>query len=722
MTPSAASHGRWRRRPRSAAQPIASKRALEGDDLDAASREVAAFEQALGEQQVSQAALTSAQKGITELEDALGPDAYWKARTWKRLVAIGAGPAANIALTVVLFTFLFLTVAGKATPTVATVAPEIESGVVSPAQKMGLQAGDRVVAINGKPVVASEIAETIAGSGGKPLTLTVVRHGARLNLGPVAARLVDDRYRLGFGLEGSGMSPVPAFGNAVKVTGLVSREIVKSLGRLVTGKGRDQVSSPIGITRASSDAVQQGTDNYLWVLGLVSLSLALLNLLPLLPLDGGHILFTLIEGARGRFLRREIYERVSMVGLALVLLLFFVGLSNDIGKLLLVDSDSRYPLGVSSEVQIRVGDVAIGGGAPVVVQSMTLTKTHDVPATTAQIAALASAGCEVVRVAVPKNEDAAALPLIVRLSPIPVIADIHFNASLAVKAIAAGVAAVRINPGNIGGPEKVEQVVSAAKNAGIPMRIGANSGSLPKHLFELAQKDQAEALVAAALEEVELLERLEYRDFKISVKATHVPTMIRAYRMLSAKVPYPLHLGVTESGTEFAGAIKSSVGIGSLLADGIGDTIRVSLTADPVKEVEVAWEILKALGLRERGPVMIACPSCGRDNVGVETLARAVEDRLRAYPEAFEVAVMGCAVNGPGEAGDADFGIAGGRESGFVYAHGRVLKKVPSEALIDELFVEIDRWLADGMKRPKRLKMAKPAALAMAEASLIPLD
>ena len=254
------------------------------------------------------------------------------------------------------------------------------------------------------------------------------------------------------------------------------------------------------------------------------------------------------------------------------------------------------------------------------------------------------------------------------------------------------------------------------------MRIGANTGSLPKHLYPLAQQDQAEALVAAALEEVELLERLEYRDFKISVKATHVPTMIRAYRMLAAKVPYPLHLGVTEAGTEFAGAIKSAVGIGSLLADGIGDTMRVSLTADPVKEVEVAWEILKALGLRERGPVMIACPSCGRDNVGVESLARVVEDRLRAYPEAFEVAVMGCAVNGPGEAGDADFGIAGGRDVGFIYAHGRVLKKVSSETLIDELFVEIDRWLAEGMKRPKRLKMAKPAALAMAEASLIPLD
>jgi (E)-4-hydroxy-3-methylbut-2-enyl-diphosphate synthase len=377
---------------------------------------------------------------------------------------------------------------------------------------------------------------------------------------------------------------------------------------------------------------------------------------------------------------------------------------------------------MASERAIKLGNVPIGGGAPVVVQSMTLTPTHDVAATTAQIAALASAGCEVVRCAVPKIRDADALRSIVRLSPLPVIADIHFNASLALRAIDAGVAAVRINPGNIGGPEKVEQVVTAAKKAGIPMRIGANSGSLPRHLDHVAQKDQAEALVAAALEEVELLEKLDYRDFKISVKATHVPTMIRAYRMLATKVDYPLHLGVTEAGTPFAGTIKSAVGIGSLLADGIGDTLRVSLTADPVKEVEVAWEILKALGLRERGPVLIACPSCGRDNVGVENLAVVVEERLREYPEAFEVAVMGCAVNGPGEAGDADFGIAGGRESGFIYAHGRVLKKVSSEELIDELFREIDRWIADGMYRPKRLKMAKPAALAMAEASLIPLD
>jgi (E)-4-hydroxy-3-methylbut-2-enyl-diphosphate synthase len=375
---------------------------------------------------------------------------------------------------------------------------------------------------------------------------------------------------------------------------------------------------------------------------------------------------------------------------------------------------------MASERQIHVGGVAIGGGAPVVVQSMTLTKTYDVDATMGQIADLASAGCEIVRVAVPKSEDAEALSKLVYLSPVPIIADIHFNASLALRAIDAGVAAVRINPGNIGGPDKVASVVEAAKAKGIPMRIGANSGSLPKHLVELAQRDTAEALVEEALEQVRLLESMDYYDFKISVKSSSVPTMIRAYRMLSERVPYPLHLGVTEAGPISTGSIKSAIGVGSLLMDGIGDTIRISLTADPVEEVKVAWEILKALGLRERGPVMIACPSCGRDNVGVWNLAEAVEERLKSYPQAFEVAVMGCAVNGPGEAGDADFGIAGGRDTGFIYTHGRVLKKVSSDILVDELFHEIDTWIAGGMERPKRLKLAKPAALLMAEAAQRP--
>jgi (E)-4-hydroxy-3-methylbut-2-enyl-diphosphate synthase len=377
---------------------------------------------------------------------------------------------------------------------------------------------------------------------------------------------------------------------------------------------------------------------------------------------------------------------------------------------------------MASTAQIDVGGVPMGGGAPVVVQSMTLTYTHDVDATMEQIGRLASAGCEVVRVAVPKDEDAQALRKLVYLSPLPIVADIHFNASLALKAIEAGVAKVRINPGNIGGLDKTAQVVNAAKAKGIPMRIGANSGSLPKHLIPLAQQDTAAALVEEALEQVRLLESMDYREFAISVKSSSVPTMIRAYRLLSEKVPYPLHLGVTEAGPPPAGVIKSSIGVGALLMDGIGDTIRISLTADPVKEVEAAWDILKSLGLRERGPIMIACPSCGRDNVGVEKLAEVVAERLRTYPEAFEVAVMGCAVNGPGEAGDADFGIAGGRDVGFIYAHGRVLKKVSSDILIDELFHEVDRWIEAGMPRPKRLKLAKPAAQVMAEAAQRPVE
>jgi len=309
------------------------KRALEASDLAAAHGAVDEFDEALSTHTVSPAARASAEKGVTELRDALGPDAYWKAPTWKRLVAIGAGPAANILLTIVLFTFLFMTVAGQATRTIDTVAPELQAGTKSPAQTIGLQAGDRIVAIDGLPVQADEIAQTIGDSAGKAMTLTIVRNGEEQKVGPVSAQLVDGRYRLGFSLDGEGLGFIPAVGHAVKVTGIVSKEIVKSLGRLLTGEGRDEVSSPIGITRASSDAVERGADSYLWVLGLISLSLALLNLLPLLPLDGGHILFTLVEGARGRFVRREIYERVSMVGLALVLLLFFVGLSNDIGKL-----------------------------------------------------------------------------------------------------------------------------------------------------------------------------------------------------------------------------------------------------------------------------------------------------------------------------------------------------------------------------------------------------
>lgn len=303
------------------------KRALVGDDLQASLGTLDDFEQELRTRKLSSAAMASAEKGLTELRDGLGPDAYWKAATWKRLVAIAAGPAANILLAIVLFTFLFMTGSGKATRTVAEVVPD------SPAAEIGLRPGDRLIQIDDRVVTASDIPEVISGSEGAPLVLTVVRGGEEVILGPVSARPIEDVYRLGFGLEGVGLGPIEAVERAFEVTGIISREIVFSLGRLVTGDGRENVSSPIGITQASSDAVERGAENYLWVLGLISLSLALLNLLPLLPLDGGHILFSLIEGARGRFLKREIYERVSVVGLGLVLLLFFVGLSNDIGRL-----------------------------------------------------------------------------------------------------------------------------------------------------------------------------------------------------------------------------------------------------------------------------------------------------------------------------------------------------------------------------------------------------
>jgi regulator of sigma E protease len=303
------------------------KRSLEQDDLDASLADVDELDDDLRATALSPAALASAEKGVTELRDALGPDAYWKAPTWKRFVAIAAGPAANVLLAVVLFTFLFMTSSGKATQEVAEVAPD------TPAAAMGLRAGDRVVAIEGEPVTASEIPDAISGSDGRPIVVTVIRSGEEIDLGPTSARLSDGTYRLGFALAGEGLGFVEAIGRAFEVTGIIAREIVYSLGRLVTGEGRENVSSPIGITQASSDAVERGAENYLWVLGLISLSLALLNLLPLLPLDGGHIVFILVEGARGRYLKREIYERVSMVGLAVVLLLFFVGLSNDIGRL-----------------------------------------------------------------------------------------------------------------------------------------------------------------------------------------------------------------------------------------------------------------------------------------------------------------------------------------------------------------------------------------------------
>ncbi|MEA2277503.1 MAG: (E)-4-hydroxy-3-methylbut-2-enyl-diphosphate synthase [Solirubrobacteraceae bacterium] len=366
--------------------------------------------------------------------------------------------------------------------------------------------------------------------------------------------------------------------------------------------------------------------------------------------------------------------------------------------------------------QIHVGGVPIGGGAPVAVQTMTKTETANLAATMEQIRTVAEAGADIVRVAVPREQDVEALKTIVVQSPIPVIADIHFNHTLAIKAIEAGAHCVRINPGNIGGPDKTAEVVEAAKRHGTPIRVGVNSGSLPKHLRELEFTNPIEALVTAATEWVDLMHRLDFHDFKVSMKSTSVPNTIASNRLLSEKIDHPLHLGVTEAGTKWSGSLKSAVGLGALLADGIGDTIRISLsTFHAEEEVKVAWEILKALKLRERGPVLIACPTCGRLQFDMDSVVAEVERRLEAYEDAIEVSILGCAVNGIGEARHADFGITGAKDAGMIFSRGEPLKKVPTERLVDELFAEIDRYYARGKQVVRDEAQAAEAAAWLAE-------
>ncbi len=348
--------------------------------------------------------------------------------------------------------------------------------------------------------------------------------------------------------------------------------------------------------------------------------------------------------------------------------------------------------------QINVGNVAIGGGAQVVVQSMTNTDTRDIPATLAQIEALAKAGCEVVRLAVLDRDAASALGDIAHKSVLPVIADIHFDYQLALMAIKEGVHGLRLNPGNIGARWKVQEVVRACKEREVPIRIGVNAGSLEKEILEKHQGVTAQGMVESALGHIRLLEEEGYDKIKVSLKASHVPLMLEAYRKISNTVDYPLHIGVTEAGTVRSGVIKSAVGIGSLLAEGIGDTLRVSLTGDPVQEIPVALEILRVLGLRKRGVELISCPTCGRTQVNLAELAEKVEDKLSHLPSLerpLKVAVMGCAVNGPGEAREADFGIAGGKGMGLLFKKGEIVARLTEEELLPALLQEIENYVKE---------------------------
>ena len=345
---------------------------------------------------------------------------------------------------------------------------------------------------------------------------------------------------------------------------------------------------------------------------------------------------------------------------------------------------------------VSVGPVTIGGGAPIVVQSMTNTDTRDVGATLAQIHALADAGCEIVRLAVLDDEATAALKEIAANSPLPVIADIHFDYRLAIRAVEQGVHGLRLNPGNIGARWKVQEVVRAVKEQQIPIRIGVNAGSMEKELLEKYGGPTASGMVESALGHIRLLEEEGYNKIKVSLKASSVPLMLEAYRKIYEEIDYPLHLGVTEAGTVRSGVVKSAIGIGTLLSEGIGDTIRVSLTGDPVREIPVALEILRVLGLRHRSVELISCPTCGRTQVDLALLAESVEERLAHLPgldKPLKVAVMGCAVNGPGEAREADFGIAGGKGMGLLFRKGEIVARLPENELLPALLREIEDYV-----------------------------
>ena len=343
-----------------------------------------------------------------------------------------------------------------------------------------------------------------------------------------------------------------------------------------------------------------------------------------------------------------------------------------------------------TSLPLRIGSVIVGGDAPIIVQSMTKTDTHDIPATIGQIRELEECGCEIVRVAVRDKEAAESISAIKKGISLPVIADIHFDYRLALLALQSGSDGLRLNPGNIGDRKQIAKVVAAAKEREVPIRIGVNAGSLPPN-FE-PDAPLAKRMVDMASEQIRLIESLDFNLIKVSLKAFDVPTTVQAYQLIADKIPYPLHLGITEAGLPQAGAIRSAVGIGILLYQGIGDTIRVSLTAHPCQEVSAAYEILKSLGLRQRGPTLVSCPTCGRTEVDLIALAEAVNKYLEKIDKPIKVAVMGCVVNGPGEAKDADIGIACGKSKGAIFRKGKVVRTVPEEKLVEALIAEIEKF------------------------------
>ncbi|MBN9653699.1 flavodoxin-dependent (E)-4-hydroxy-3-methylbut-2-enyl-diphosphate synthase [Halobacillus litoralis] len=353
---------------------------------------------------------------------------------------------------------------------------------------------------------------------------------------------------------------------------------------------------------------------------------------------------------------------------------------------------------------VRVGDVTIGGSDEVVIQSMTTTKTHDVEATVAEIKRLEEAGCQIVRVACPDDRAADAIPEIKKRINIPLVVDIHFDYKKALKAIEGGADKIRINPGNIGKREKVEEVVKAAKAKGIPIRIGVNAGSLERHILEKYGYPTADGMVESALHHIKILEDLDFHDIIVSLKASDVKLAIEAYEKAAAAFNYPIHLGITESGTLFAGTVKSAAGLGAILSKGIGSTVRISLSADPVEEVKVAKELLKSFGLASNAATLISCPTCGRIEIDLISIANEVEEYIQTIKAPIKVAVLGCAVNGPGEAREADIGIAGARGEGLLFRHGEIIRKVPEDIMVDELKKEVDKLAEEHYEKERKEK------------------
>lgn len=353
---------------------------------------------------------------------------------------------------------------------------------------------------------------------------------------------------------------------------------------------------------------------------------------------------------------------------------------------------------------VKVGDLTIGGSNELIVQSMTTTKTHDVEATVNEIHRLEEAGCQIVRVACPKMEDALAIPEIKKRINIPLVVDIHFDYKMALKAIEGGADKIRINPGNIGKREKVEAVVKAAKEKGIPIRIGVNAGSLERKIIEKYGYPTADGMVESALHHIKILEDLDFHDIIVSMKASDVNLAVEAYEKASKAFDYPLHLGITESGTLFAGTVKSAAGLGTILHKGIGNTVRISLSADPVEEVKVARELLKTFGLASNAATLISCPTCGRIEIDLIKIANEVEEYISTIKAPIKVAVLGCAVNGPGEAREADIGIAGAKGEGLLFRHGEIIRKVPEETMVDELKKEVDKIAEEYFKEQEAEK------------------